>query len=133
MKCAYQIGRAAGIVAGVFVFAAWQPPRPALAQPAPVTLSPDLYKLPPPAPNVDPGTFSADKFGNESPGFTLPDRIDLGGSVLRFDTRRSAVDSVPRVGIDNADPALLNPGIPTRKESPLTPSYFGLTLTTPTR
>jgi hypothetical protein len=132
MKCGFRIARAAGIVAGVFAFAALSLHIQALAQPAAVTLDPDLFKLPPPAPSVDLGKFGADKFGTGGSEFTLPNRIDLGSSMLRFDTSRSAIDDGPRVGIDNADPSLLNPRIPTRKDSPLTPNYFGLTFTAPT-
>ena len=142
MKCAFRIACAAGIVAGVFAFAASWPHEPALAAQAtstasssadaPAALTPDLFKLPPSTSSVDLGKFSTDKFGTEGAEFTLPNRIDLGSSMLRFDTSRSVIDNGPRVGIDNADPSLLNPGIPTRKDSPLTPNYFGLTFTSPT-
>jgi len=90
---------------------------------------PDLFKFSHAAPNNKTGKFNADKFQKDSPGVKLPTTIDLGNSMLRFDTSRS---TGTRVGIDEKDPALLNPGIPTRKDSPLTPSYFGLTFTTPT-
>jgi hypothetical protein len=80
--------------------------------------------------NYDARKFNTDKFQTDSPGVKLPTTIDLGKSMLRFDTSRNPGT---RVGIDEKDPALLNPGIPVRKDSPLTPSYFGLTITAPIR
>lgn len=97
-----------------------------------ITLDPNLFKVPPPTANAEIGTFSAGKSNDPATGFSIPNTIDLGSAALRFDTSRSALSSGPKVGIDSVEPQVLNPGIPTRKDSLLTPSYFGLTLTTPT-
>ncbi len=100
------------------------------AAPGQLLLDPDLFKFSPAAPNAAPGKLDTGKFQTEAPGIQLPTTIDLGSAMLlRFDTSRNPGI---RVGIDEKDPALLNPGIPTRKESPLTPSYFGFTFITPT-
>jgi hypothetical protein len=141
------IGRivpAGGIVAAILAIAALWPNKTVLAEqaaskpPSPLTssapgsLDANLFKIPQAAPI---GDFDKLKFGKsrqETPEFALSDRIDLGSHVLRFDTSRSAVDSIPRVGIDNADPSLLNQAMPGAKSSPMMPSYFGLTFTTPT-
>jgi len=129
--------------AAIFMLAVWQPanatdkdemavaPPPSLFEPAApgqALLDPKLFKFSRAAPTYDTGKMVIERFEKESPGVTLPTTIDLGKSMLRFDTSRNPGT---RVGIDEKDPALLNPGIPVRKDSPLTPSYFGLTLTAP--
>lgn len=96
-----------------------------------IPLGPDAFKLPA-VPDYEAGGFRAQESNRDKAGAGLPDRVDLGKSVLRFDTNRSALNSGPKVGIDDADQTVLNPGIPTHKDSPLQPNYFGLTLTTPT-
>jgi hypothetical protein len=70
-----------------------------------------------------------DKSAADKPDLTIPDSIKFGNRTLRFDTDRKAVDSIPRVGLDATDPAVL----PSHRDQDLPPSYFGLTLTTPTR
>jgi hypothetical protein len=146
MDLAVRIMRGGGILAAIFVFGALPPNNAARGQPAasapppqfePASaaaplLDPDLFKFPHSSSNYDSSKFKLDKYQKESPGVTLPNRIDLGASTLRLDTDRSAVNNGPRVGIEAVDPAQLNPGIPTRKDSPLTPNYFGLTFTAPT-
>ena len=102
---------------------------PAVESPS-VKFNPDIFKLPV-APDFGTGGFSVPKPESDK-AVALPDRVDLGGSVLRFDTSRDALAAAPKTGIDEADQSVLNPGIRTRKDSPLQPSYFGLTLTTPT-
>lgn len=101
------------------------------AAPGADLLDPNLLKIPHAASVRDHGKFEARNAQTDKPDLTIPDTIDLGKSMLRFDASRSAINSGPRVGIDALDPSVLNPGIPARKDSPLTPSYFGLTLTTP--
>ena len=138
-----QILRSGGALAAIFAFAvlslakaankdeAAVAPPPSHFEPAAPgqnLLDPNLFNFSRVAPNYDAGKFNTNKFQTESPGVKLPTTIDLGKSKLRFDTSR---DPGTRVGIDEKDPALLNPGIPVRKDSPLTPSYFGLTLTAP--
>lgn len=90
-----------------------------------------LLKIPHAASVPDKGKFEARNAQTDQPDMKIPDTIDLGKSMLRFDASRSAISSGPRVGIEALDPSVLNPGIPVRKDSPLTPSYFGLTLSTP--
>jgi len=95
-------------------------------QPAP-NLNKELLKPLPPAPSLDTG-----KFGNENgdnAGLSLPDKIDLGKSILHFDTSRS--ESTPRVGVETIDPKAFYSGVPTHKDSE--PRYFGLRLTKPTQ
>jgi len=95
-------------------------------QPAP-KLNDELLK-PLPAPLVpDTGKFRDDK--SDSGGLSLPDKIDLGKSVLHFDTNRG--DSSPRIGVDTTDSKVLYSGVPTHKDS--APRYFGLRLTKPTQ
>jgi hypothetical protein len=101
------------------------------AAPGADLLSPNLLKIPHAASVPDKGKFEARNAQKDQPDMKIPDTIDLGKSLLRFDASRSAISSGPRVGIDGLDPSVLNPGIPVRKDSPLTPSYFGLTLSTP--
>jgi hypothetical protein len=62
----------------------------------------------------------------------LPTQFDLGTSQLRLDTNRKEIDPIPRVGIDAAEPTVLNPNLPQEKPSPLKPGYFGFTISTPT-
>jgi hypothetical protein len=64
----------------------------------------------------------------DSSDIKIPDSIKFGNGTLRFDTSRKAVDSIPRVGLDAKDPAVL----PVPKDQDLPTSYFGLTLTAPT-
>ena len=131
------------MLAAIFMLAVWQPahatdkddmavaPPPSHFEPAASgqnLLDPKLFKFSRTAPTYDTGKMVIERFEKEAPGVTLPTTIDLGKSMLRFDTSRNPGT---RVGIDEKDPALLNPGIPVRKDSPLTPSYFGLTLTAP--
>ncbi len=75
------------------------------------------------------GKFDNRKHQSEPSGVALPDRVDLGGSMLRFDADRSAVSRGPRVGVESHDPSFLSRS--TRKDEPGL-NYFGLTLTTPT-
>ena len=96
--------------------------------PATPTLDPNLFNVPP---NYDLGTFDPHHDSQGSAGFSLPDTIDLGKSRLRFDTSRQ--DDIPKGGLDNSDTSPLKAGIPSRDKSNLPPSYFGFTLTTPTR
>ena len=124
----YAFFRIGELAAGFFALVAASS---ALAQHgAPVPLDP--YLLKPPAPGfekpVTPGPEN-----DKGAKLELPDHIDLGTSQLRFDTNRKAVDSTPRVGIDTADPTVLNPRLPQEKASPLKPDYFGFTLSTPTQ
>jgi hypothetical protein len=69
-----------------------------------------------------------DKTVPDTPDMKIPDRIKFGNGTLRFDTSRKAVDTIPRVGLDAKDPAVL----PAPKDQDLPTSYFGLTLTAPT-
>ena len=101
------------------------------AAPGQSLLDPDLFKFQRSSANLNSSKFNADKFQKDSPRVTLPNRIDLGGSTLRLDTDRSAINNGPRVGIDSTDFSTQNLGLPTKKDTTLTPNYFGLTLTTP--
>jgi hypothetical protein len=65
---------------------------------------------------------------SDSSDIKIPDSIKFGNGTLRFDTSRRAVDTIPRVGLDAKDPAVL----PAPKDQDLPTSYFGLTLTAPT-
>jgi hypothetical protein len=134
----YAFVRHSAVAAGLFAFFVSWPHVAALAQQpaeaaslAPLTLDPNLLK--PPAPGSDFDKLSTARPQDDtSAKLELPDHINLGTSQLRFDTRREAVDSTPRVGIDAADPTVLNPRLPQEKASPLKPDYFGFTLSTPT-
>jgi hypothetical protein len=95
-------------------------------------LDPNLFKAHRYGANDSSRKVNVDKFQKESSGITLPTRIDLGGSTLRLDTDRSAINNGPRVGIDSTDLSTQNPGLPTKKDATLAPNYFGLTITTPT-
>jgi hypothetical protein len=79
---------------------------------------------------LDPAKSENAKTGTDKPKLEMPS-FDLGESKLQFDTKRAPVDTP--VGIETKDPALLIPGQPIQKESPLKPDYFGLKLTTPIR
>jgi hypothetical protein len=74
------------------------------------------------------GERDLDKSAADKPDGKIPDSIKFGEHTLRFDTDRKSVDTIPRVGLDAKDPAIL----PTQRDQDLPPSYFGLTLTTPT-
>jgi hypothetical protein len=95
-------------------------------QSAPFSLDPNLLT---PAPGFEKPTAASPQDEKDSK-LTLPDHIDLGTSQLRFDTDRN--DPIPRVGIDQVDPSLVDPRLPAEKSSPLKPKYFGFTLSTPT-
>jgi hypothetical protein len=75
------------------------------------------------------GESDHDKSATGKADGKFPDSIKFGDHTLRFDTDRKSIDSIPRVGLDAKDPAIL----PTQKDQDLPPSYFGLTLTVPTR
>lgn len=77
----------------------------------------------------DTNRFTPKISGEDKPAFAMP-KIDLGTSQLHLDTDRKAIDTGPRVGIEPADPAALNPNLGQRKEPPLDP-YVGFTLSTP--
>jgi hypothetical protein len=96
----------------------------------PISLDPNMLKPPAPA-TESPPTVKPLRDGAGSK-IDLPTKFDLGTSELRLDTSRKAVDSIPRVGIDAADPKVLNPNLPQEKDSPLKPDYFGITISTPT-
>lgn len=83
------------------------------------------------APKYDFGKFDDSKTGQQGAGFSMPDKIQLGDSVLQFDTSRK--DNIPHGGLDNSDSSPLKAGIPSRDSSLIPPAYFGLTLTKPTR
>lgn len=83
------------------------------------------------APKYDFGRFDDSKTNQQGAGFSMPDKIQLGDSVLQFDTSRK--DNIPHGGLDNSDSSPLKAGIPSRDSSLIPPAYFGLTLTKPTR
>jgi hypothetical protein len=95
------------------------------AKPEPAaTLDAKTFSLPPSA-------FDKNKFNYAPPqpgasGFD-PGRVDLGSSVLQFDTKRQQPDT--RVGIEALDPKRLG-GISKDDSTPL-PNYFGMTLSKP--
>ncbi len=133
-----------GIVAAIFMLAAAWPIGNAHGQPAaseppsepatsePALLDPNLLKIPQPEPRYDNNKFDLGKFEKDKFELAIPS-ISFGSTMLRFDTDRSVLNTAPRTGIGSADPALLNLGTPARKEQPLKPNYFGLTITTPIR
>jgi hypothetical protein len=85
----------------------------------------------PPAPGFE-EPKAANPKDEKDPGLELPTKFGLGSSQLRLDTNRKEIDPIPRVGIDAADPTVLNPNLPQEKASPLKPGYFGFTISTPT-
>ena len=91
-------------------------------------LNADTFKL---APHYDLGKFDTGKNNGQAEDFSLPNKINLGGSQLQFDTSRK--DNIPHGGLDNSDTSPLKAGIPSRNDSQIPPAYFGLTLTKPTR
>jgi hypothetical protein len=134
----YAFVRHSAVAAGLFALFVFWPHAAALAQQpaeaapsAPLTLDPNLLKLPAPGSDFDKPSTARPQ-DDTSAKLDLPDHIDLGTSQLRFDTSRKTVDSVPLVGIDAADPKVLNPRLPHENASPLKPDYFGFTLSTPT-
>jgi len=134
----YALVRHSAVVAGLFaLFVSWPhaaalAQQPAVAAPSvPLTLDSNLLKPPAPGVGLDKPPAAKPEDDKSSP-LALPDHIDLGTSQLRFDTSRKTVDSIPRLGIDAADPKVLNPGLPHGNASPLKPDYFGFTLSTPT-
>jgi hypothetical protein len=86
-------------------------------------LSPDAFKPPQPAANVDAANF--DKSNKETPGIKLPNRIDLGNYDLEFKAGVGGPDT--RKGLDSGETS----NLPAQKETP--PGYFGLKLTAPTK
>jgi hypothetical protein len=90
-----------------------------------------LDSLPPPAPGFEKPEGLKPRDEKDSK-LELPTQLNLGNSQLRLDTNRKEIDPIPRIGIDAADPAVLNPNLPQEKASPLKPGYFGFTITTPT-
>jgi len=98
------------------------------AVPPSVTFDPKQFVVPQLGESI--GNFTAGTSGEQKSGIAIPNKIDLGPSQLRFDAGRK--DPIPRVGIDAADPTVLNPNLPQQKDSPLTP-YVGFTLSTPTQ
>ena len=101
------------------------------ASKAPLAVAPPLTLDANPSALSPSALGDVDKFGKstaEAPDVKIPDSIKLGNGTLRFDAGRTAVDPIPRVGLDATDPAVL----PTPKDQDLPPGYFGLTLTTPT-
>lgn len=99
---------------------------PKTGTPAPLTI--DAL---PPAPGFEEPKAIVPK-DEKGSGLELPNKFDLGNSQLRFDTNRKEIDPIPRIGIDAADPRVLNPNLPQEKTSPLKPDYFGFTISTPT-
>jgi hypothetical protein len=93
------------------------------AKDAKPALNADTFKLP--ASAYDPGKFNYDPPKADAGGFA-PGRVDLGSSVLQFDTKEKGPGN--RVGIETVDPSLLG-GI--RKDEPTLPHYFGMTLSKP--
>jgi hypothetical protein len=91
-------------------------------------LNADTFKL---APHYDLGKFDTDKDSGKAEDFSLPNKVNLGGSQLQFDTSRK--DNMPHGGLDNSDTSPLMAGSPSRNDSQIPPAYFGLTLTKPTR
>lgn len=83
--------------------------------------------LSPAALGMDPP--KSDKAAADKPDVKIPDNIKFGDRTLSFEADRKAADSIPRVGLDAADPEIL----PKSKDQDLPPAYFGLKLTVPTR
>jgi hypothetical protein len=92
----------------------------------PLSLDTSAPMLSPSALGADTGNF--EKSTADQPDLKIPDSIKFGNNTLRFDTDRTSVDSIPRVGLDTTDRHVL----PMPKDEDLPPTYFGLTLTTPT-
>jgi hypothetical protein len=101
--------------------------KPAVAPPPPLSLDTGATMLSPSALGADTGGF--EKSTADKPDLKIPDSIKFGNNTLRFDTDRKSVDSVPRVGLDATDRHVL----PMQRDEDLPPTYFGLTLTAPTR
>ena len=100
---------------------------------APPLLDPNLFRLPHSAPDYDLDKLDLSRFRKDTPDFALPNRIDLGSSILHFDTGRKGIDSALRAGVDNGEMSNLNSVLPVPKQSPILPNYFGLKLTAPTQ
>ena len=71
---------------------------------------------------------NSDKADAVKPDVKIPDNIKFGDRTLSFEADRKPADSIPRVGLDAADPEIL----PKSKDQDLPPAYFGLKLTIPT-
>jgi hypothetical protein len=136
------VGRIArgGMVAALFGILAWPPNNAARGQQAASAppaataplLHPDLFKLPYAAPNYELDKRNLGRLGDDTPGFALPDSIDLGKYMLRLDTSHNVVDFVPRA--QNDAPDLSDIIVPAHggKKHKRMQNYFGLTLTAPT-
>lgn len=106
-------------------------PSSAAAQAAKSVVGSPTANTLPPAPGFE-EPKKAKPTDEKEPGLELPTKFELGNSQLRVDTNRKEIDPIPRVGIDAADPRVLNPNLPQEKTSPLKPGYFGFTISTPT-
>ncbi|MEP7029504.1 MAG: hypothetical protein ABI830_01075 [Pseudolabrys sp.] len=120
-----------GGVVAVFLCAAWTP-GVARAQQA-GAIAPPQYWAPLQPPTFDAQAFNVpeagrnsavnfNKFRKEIPNVSVSDRVDLGGSMLRFDTSRSVAEGFTRAEAE--PPGLLNKKKPAQ-------NYFGLTLIAP--
>jgi hypothetical protein len=125
MNCA---GRISLLTAGLLVVAAALPAAVIAQTPPPHSRNVDTLPL---APGFEKPEDIKPRDEKDSK-LELPTQFDLGNSKLRLDTNRKEIDPIPRVGIDAADPKVLNPNLPQEKESPLKPGYFGFTISTPT-
>lgn len=147
MDFAVRLARGGCVLAAFLVLAALPPHNAARGQqaagapptqfePAPAApplLDPNLFKLPPSAPNYELDKLDFGKFRKDPPNLALPNRIDLGSYSLHFDTGRKGIDSALRAGVDNGEMSNLNLVLPVPKQSPILPNYFGLKLTAPTQ
>ena len=98
---------------------------PAKPEAAPA-LKPGTFSLPPSA--YDTNSFHYEAPADPSAGFSLPNRVDLGASTLKFDAGRK--EPTNKVGIEAVDPTLLG-DINKKPQSTIVPNYLGLTLSKP--
>ena len=104
--------------------------------------SPSPY-APVPTPTIDPylsipqqtapqetSKFKVDNDA-KAPGWTLPNRIDLGKSQLQFDAKHTSEVNTLGMATDSGETSNLSKAMPLQKQESTLPNYFGLKFSTP--
>lgn len=121
-----------GIFAGDLAFAQQAPAQSPFQPIEAPTLTPDMLKTPPAAPNADTGGATIDKSGKDQPALKLPNSVDLGKYELQFKAGRTR-DITTRNGLDSGETSNLSSTLPAQQQDRQLPDYFGLKLSAPTR
>jgi hypothetical protein len=113
------------VVLACAIAPAWAQDAAKPADAAAPAVKPGTFALPPSA--YDTSKFRYDPPADPGAGFTMPNRVDLGSSTLKFDAGRK--EPANKVGIEALNPAQL--GDLQKQQSTVLPNYLGLTLSKP--